>query len=154
MASLSNFDQRQTINSPQKVNDPRNFPRLRARNCAFAPFRVVYVPQVALKDARLNLDCLRVGEIISAVSSVWNVPERDIIGPRQSRRFTVPRQVVMYLARLHCSHLSFPQIARELGGRDHTTIMYGARKIESDLQRDKTLAASVRVAKVLLGIEP
>ena len=46
----------------------------------------------------------------------------------RAKRVSFPRQVAMYLARTETDE-SFPTIGDYLGGRDHTTILYGYEKV-------------------------
>ena len=60
----------------------------------------------------------------------------------RKREVAFPRQVAMYLLREE-SELSLPKIGELLGGRDHTTIMYGHDKITDLLERDKNLRRKI-----------
>jgi len=53
-----------------------------------------------------------------------------------------PRQVVMYLAREELQ-ITLPQIGEILGGRDHTTVMYGVEKITDAIDKDDTLRREI-----------
>jgi hypothetical protein len=52
-----------------------------------------------------------------------------MIGPKRVRSFARPRQMAMYLCK-QLTTRSLPEIGRKFGGRDHTTVMHGVRKIE------------------------
>ena len=67
--------------------------------------------------------------ILEIVSVEYNVTIIDILSRRNLQAIMIPRQVVMYLART-CTRQSLPAIGQCLGGRDHTTILHGVRKIE------------------------
>ena len=73
--------------------------------------------------------------ILEAVAQEFNITVSELKGPRRTRRISVPRQMAMYLLR-DVAQLSFPQIGEFLGGRDHTTVMHGATKIEKGLQSE------------------
>jgi len=49
----------------------------------------------------------------------------------------------MYAIRQLCPHMSLPAIGRMLGGRDHTTILHGVRKIEDLLPVDDRVSGEV-----------
>ena len=66
-----------------------------------------------------------VAEIVADVSRRHRVPPADIYGMRKFRQMVHARQEVMALA--HAAGLSTTQIGRALGGRDHTTVMWGIR---------------------------
>jgi len=54
-----------------------------------------------------------------------------------------PRQIAMYAIRQLCLHMSLPHIGRLLGGRDHTTILHGVKKIEDLMHADPRIARAV-----------
>ena len=66
----------------------------------------------------------------------------SLLGRERSRQVALPRQVAMYLLREE-GNISLPQIGAFLGGRDHTTIMYGCEKIADMLERDPRLRRQV-----------
>jgi hypothetical protein len=63
------------------------------------------------------------------VASDYGVRLRDLNGPRRHRAIAHPRMVAMYLARKLTS-MSYPEIGRRFGGRDHSTVISAVRKIE------------------------
>lgn len=67
--------------------------------------------------------------VINAVTSFYNVTKADLVGKSKKKEVVMPRQICCYLM---CELLSLPLIAigKELGGRDHTTILYSRDKIE------------------------
>ena len=70
-----------------------------------------------------------IAEIQRRVSEHYNIRLSDLIGPRRMRNFARPRQIAMYLSKRLTSR-SLPEIGKHFGGRDHTTVMHGVRKIE------------------------
>jgi chromosomal replication initiator protein len=81
-------------------------------------------------------------EVIRKVAESFGVTIDGIIGRDRSRRVALPRQVAMYLLREE-AHVSLPQIGEALGGRDHTTVMYGCEKITELLEEDDRLRRQV-----------
>jgi chromosomal replication initiator protein len=76
------------------------------------------------------------------------------MSPSRVRRIARPRQIAMYLAR-QLTKMSYPQIGRRLGGRDHTTILHGNRKIIRMLRETNTMAFEVEgVREILQQLEP
>ena len=71
---------------------------------------------------------IKIKEIVDIVSNHFNVPAREIVGIRRFNSITMPRHVVYWAAR-EFTDLSYPVIAKHIGKRDHTTIMYGSEKI-------------------------
>lgn len=70
-----------------------------------------------------------VEEIQRKVSEHYAIRLSDMIGPKRVRSIARPRQIAMYLAKQMTSR-SLPEIGRRFGGRDHTTVMHGVRRIE------------------------
>lgn len=77
-------------------------------------------------------------QIIKVVARHFNTTPRDILSSRRTAQVVRPRQIIMYLAREH-TNLSLPQIGRQLGGKDHTTILHGITKITSLRECDPAL---------------
>lgn len=79
-----------------------------------------------------------IGEIIQAVTKFYGTTTIEVIAGRRTTAAIRPRQVAMYLARTLTTH-STPEIGRQLGGRDHTTVIYGARIIANNRKYDAML---------------
>jgi chromosomal replication initiator protein len=56
----------------------------------------------------------------------------------------------MFLAK-NLTSLSYPEIGRRFGNRDHTTIMHAVRKIEELMEADASLADDVSLLKSILA---
>lgn len=85
-------------------------------------------------------------EIQRKVSEHYNIRLADLIGPRRVRTIARPRQVAMYLSKQLTSR-SLPEIGRRFGGRDHTTVMHGVRKIEELKSTDSQIAEDVELLR-------
>ncbi|WP_298802105.1 chromosomal replication initiator protein DnaA [uncultured Lentibacter sp.] len=92
---------------------------------------------------------ISVEEIQRKVSEHYNIRLSDMIGPKRVRTYARPRQVAMYLCKQLTSR-SLPEIGRCFGGRDHTTIMYGVRKIEDMRAQDGQLAEDIEILRRIL----
>ena len=89
---------------------------------------------------------ITVEEIQRKVSDHYNIRLSDLIGPKRVRTFARPRQVAMYLSKQLTSR-SLPEIGRRFGGRDHTTVMHGVRKIEDLMQKDSQIADDLELLR-------
>lgn len=87
-----------------------------------------------------------VEEIQRKVAEHYNIRLSDLVGPKRVRTLARPRQIAMYLAKQMTSR-SLPEIGRRFGGRDHTTIMHGVRKIEELCAEDHGLAEDVQLLR-------
>jgi chromosomal replication initiator protein len=76
--------------------------------------------------------------IIREVHKYYQIPIEDLLGKKRTKEIVSPRQITMYLLR-HEAGLSFPEIGREMGGRDHSTIMHGCSKIEADVSKNQKI---------------
>lgn len=92
---------------------------------------------------------LTIEEIQRKVAEHYNIRLSDMIGPKRLRTIARPRQVAMYLAK-QLTPRSLPEIGRRFGGRDHTTIMHGVRKIEELMATDSQLADDLQLLRRLL----
>ncbi|SHE96027.1 chromosomal replication initiator protein DnaA [Ruegeria intermedia] len=108
-------------------------------------------------DMELTQDCLAdvlraserkitVEEIQRKVSDYYNIRLSDIIGPKRLRSYARPRQVAMYLCKQLTSR-SLPEIGRRFGGRDHTTVMHGVKRIEELKLTDGQIAEDVEMLR-------
>jgi chromosomal replication initiator protein len=88
-------------------------------------------------------------EIQRKVAEHYNVRLSDLIGPKRVRTIARPRQIAMYLSKQMTTR-SLPEIGRRFGGRDHTTIMHGIRKIEELKGADLQMAEDVDLLRRLL----
>jgi chromosomal replication initiator protein len=78
--------------------------------------------------------------VLDATSKLFSFSVEDIIGRARTRDLVDARHIAMYVCRqLTNPPLSYPQIARAFGGRDHTTVMNAVQRIERDMkERHKT----------------
>jgi len=76
--------------------------------------------------------------IMQQSSEYFGVSINDLCGPSRTRTLVQARQVAMYLCR-ELTELSLPNIGKQFGGRDHTTVMHAERKIADNLAGDRTL---------------
>ena len=80
--------------------------------------------------------------IISAVTSFYRLNSNDLTGKSKKQEIVIPRQICCYLM---CELLSIPleSIGKEMGGRDHTTIMHSRDKIEKLCRMNDKIAKDV-----------
>ncbi|MDG1069304.1 MAG: chromosomal replication initiator protein DnaA [Sulfitobacter sp.] len=108
-------------------------------------------------DMELTQDCLAdvlraserkitVEEIQRKVSDHYNIRLSDMIGPKRLRSYARPRQVAMYLCK-HMTSRSLPEIGRRFGGRDHTTVMHGVKRIEELKISDGQIAEDLELLR-------
>jgi chromosomal replication initiator protein len=80
--------------------------------------------------------------VLNAVCEYYGIETRVVQGRGRSRNIVVPRQVAMYLLREEVG-CSLVEIGSMLGGRDHTTVMYGCEKMGEEINNDSRLRNEV-----------
>ena len=70
--------------------------------------------------------------IKSVVADHYGITIKDMDSAKRSRNLVVPRQIAMYLCK-EMTDNSLPQIGKEFGGRDHTTVLHACKKINNNL---------------------
>jgi chromosomal replication initiator protein len=96
----------------------------------------------ALADFLPKEGSLSADQIIRLVADQFGVDEDRMLSRDRSREVALPRQVAMFLIREETDD-SLPQIGKALGGRDHTTVMYGCEKIGDLIETDDNLRRQV-----------
>jgi len=99
-----------------------------------------------LEDILTRADSITVDQILKTVSEYYDLEVPVLKSRQRSQRVALARQVAMHLLReeLHCS---LPQIGAILGGRDHTTALYGCEKIALGIEEDNQLRREVLAIK-------
>lgn len=84
--------------------------------------------------------------IIDVVAEHFGITPLDIISPKRSKELVFPRQITMYLCG-EMTNESLQNIGKSLGGRDHTTIIHGTKKIAAELKNDESLKNTIDILK-------
>jgi len=92
-------------------------------------------------DRRLTID-----EIQRKVAEHYNIRLSDMLSPRRARAIARPRQIAMFLCK-ELTAKSLPEIGRKFGGRDHTTIMHGIKRVAQLADEDAALREDVAVLR-------
>ena len=95
---------------------------------------------------------LSIQAIQKEVSSSYAVSPETLTGATKSRPSVIARQVGMYLSRKLVGS-TYAAIGKAFGGRDHSTVIYGCRKVRAEMRRNRSFAERiVEIEKELLGI--
>jgi len=105
--------------------------------------------EIALADLLPRPGALTADRIIAAVAEHFDLDEAELLGRGRSRDVALPRQVAMYLIREE-TRASLPKIGEVLGGRDHTTVLYGCDKINGQLETNDGLRRHVAAIREAL----
>jgi len=84
------------------------------------------------------------GQLIRVVADFYDLKEKELLDSSRKKEIVRPRQIAMYFLRKELRS-SYPAIGRKLGGKDHTTIIYGCEKISKEAERDENLSEELRL---------
>ena len=105
--------------------------------------------ETALVDLLPRRGDVQPEEIVRQVASSFGITVEQICSRDRSRQIALPRQIAMFLLREE-ANVSLPQIGEALGGRDHTTVMYGCEKVADMLETDDRLRRQLIEIKELI----
>lgn len=112
-----------------------------------APHAAGYWPFVSTRvSVRPRLTVARIKEVVAAH---FDLPIIEMTSARRSRQVARPRQIAMYLAR-ELTPKSLPDIGRLFGGRDHTTVIWAIKQVESLIEADAEIANDVDLLRAKL----
>ncbi len=77
------------------------------------------------------------------VAKAHGLTVKEMDHQRRDQRLAAPRQIAMYIA-CELTDCSLPQIARDFGKKDHTTVMYARDKVKELMVRDEAYRNKVR----------
>ena len=93
------------------------------------PITIDFVKE-SLKDLLYLQDKLvTIDNIIKTVAEYYKVKVAEILSKKRNRSIARPRQMAMLMAKELTNH-SLPEIGNAIGGRDHSTVLHGYRKIK------------------------
>jgi chromosomal replication initiator protein len=106
-----------------------------------------------LRDHSVGLSAkpVNIALIQEVVAEHFHLSLADLTARRRTRQIVFPRQLAMYLAR-ELVKASFPEIARQFGGKDHSTVIHACTKIKKDMELDPQVAAMVAQLSQKLGV--
>ena len=93
----------------------------------------------------LSLDAseLTTDRILGTVSGYYKISKKDIIGKSRKREIVSARHVGIYLTR-EILGISYAQIGKAFGGRDHSTIMSACKLIDKNKNMDQATKLALK----------
>ncbi len=88
--------------------------------------------------------------ILQATAELFNFSVEQITGGSRRRPLVDARQIAMYVTR-NMTDLSYPEIGRAFGNRDHTTVIHAVRKIEHHMAERKDIFDKVQDLQKRVG---
>lgn len=84
--------------------------------------------------------------IIEIVSEHFNISTDQMISKNRSSDIAKPRQIAMYLCK-NLTNTSLDTIGALLGGRDHSTIIHGIKKVTEEYENNETVRNLIETIK-------
>lgn len=104
----------------------------------------------AINDVALQKEKIITATYIQEiVAKYFNIDKKDLVSTKKSNDIVYPRQIAMYLCRTS-ANMSFPQIARDFGKKDHTTVMHAHGKIEKEIKQNTNTKLIVESLKNII----
>jgi chromosomal replication initiator protein len=89
--------------------------------------------------------------IMEETADYFSLSTGDLTSKSRSRPLTQARHIAMYLVR-ECTGLSLVKIGEIFGGRDHTTVLHGIKKVEDEMRaRDATFRQVQDLTRIVRG---
>jgi len=86
---------------------------------------------------------ISIQKIVREVSRFFSISINDILSAKRNKFISHARQLAMFLAR-ELTSSSLPQIGKAIGGRDHTTVIYGVSKISGLITKDRNVYMQIQ----------
>ncbi len=90
-----------------------------------------------------------VHDIQKLTATHFNISMADLLSMKKKRSFSYPRQLAMYLTRKF-SDLSFKEIGKEFGDRDHSTVLHAVKRIEKEKESKREVMDDINKLQNLL----
>jgi len=119
------------------------------RVMAMASLRGVPLSKNLAQDAMRNVsqinepNSITIPMVQKVVADYYKVGVDDLKAKSNMRQVLVPRQVAMYICK-RLTKKSYPEIARQFGGKHHTTVMHSVEKIDEMISSDREMDAVVK----------
>lgn len=89
--------------------------------------------------------------IIQVVCKFFNIKVSDVLSEKRSNNVAYPRQIAMYLCR-ELINMTFPNIGKDFGGRDHSTVLHAYSKICDEYANNEETKSLIDDIKKSLSI--
>ena len=91
-----------------------------------------------------NLHTVTYSYVVDIVADHYGITSQEIYSKNRSKKVAYPRQIAMYLCRRFLS-MSFDDIGKSIGDKDHSTVIHACKLIENDLKDDISLQNTIDV---------
>ncbi len=110
------------------------------------PLNINNVKDILKKIIQTSPTSYSFDKIMKCVTNFYDINEREITGSSRKKEVVKSRQIIIYLLRKELNY-SYPHIAKKIGGKDHTTIIYSFNKIEKELKNNSEVKEELSFIK-------
>ena len=94
-------------------------------------------------DSR-GTESISIDTIQKVIADNFQISVADLKGKKRDKKFVVPRQIAIYIAR-ELTEMAYTDLGNEFGGKDHSTIMSAYNKIAEQIKIDSTLESKIQL---------
>lgn len=103
-------------------------------------------PEPLPKTAAPEITTIKIREIQNFVCNHFGLTINDLLSHKRPQNLVFPRHIAMYLAK-NLTLLSYPNIGRLFGGRDHSAVMHAVKKIQTEMDMNENLKFEIEKIK-------
>ena len=85
-----------------------------------------------------KMNQINVKQVIKKVAEEMKIKEKDIVGKGRSMEVALARQISMYIAK-KIINTSLANIGKQIGKRDHSTVIHACKTIEQKIEADASI---------------
>ena len=89
-------------------------------------------------------EAISIDVIQKVIADNYQISVSDLKGKKRDKKFVVPRQIAIYIAR-ELTEMAYTDLGNEFGGKDHSTIMSAYNKIAEQIKIDSTLESKIQL---------
>ena len=99
-----------------------------------------------LKDVMdsAGAESISIDVIQKVIADNYQISVADLKGKKRDKKFVVPRQIAIYIAR-ELTEIAYTELGNEFGGKDHSTIMSAYNKIAEQIKIDSSLDSKIQL---------
>ena len=106
------------------------------------PLTAALAEQVIHKNGTPHRRTTNIAQVLEATATYHQLSLDDLLSKRRTKDVVRARQIAMYLAREE-TDASYPKIGAAMGGRNHSTVLYGYQKIAKTVETDEALRREI-----------
>lgn len=83
-------------------------------------------------------------KIVESITEFYDIPSGNMFFSSRKKEFARPRQIAMYLLKKELK-MSYSEIGRKFGGKDHTTVIHACQLIEKEYEENEKIHQEVEL---------